>query len=119
MLFCLCFFSDICGDDHIASSGALNSPNYPYSYDNNLNCTWTITTTPDSSVFLSFMYFDTESCCDYLKVSIKYQFLNEIKLVLMQVRWLHSYTIAYATMQLSWLTNYAANAAVSFAQLCR
>ena len=35
----------------------LTSPNYPYSYPNNLNCLWTITTTPGNYIYLYFTYF--------------------------------------------------------------
>ncbi|XP_067017039.1 uncharacterized protein [Acropora muricata] len=49
--------SGSCGYNFTARQGNLTSPNYPYSYPNNLNCLWTITTTPGDYIYLHFTYF--------------------------------------------------------------
>ncbi|XP_074622578.1 uncharacterized protein LOC141880862 isoform X5 [Acropora palmata] len=51
------FPSGLCGYNFTARQGNLTSPNYPYSYPNNLNCLWTITTTPGNYIYLYFTYF--------------------------------------------------------------
>ena len=56
--------------------GNFTSPNYPFSYPNNLDCLWTITVTPGHYIFLHFSDFSLEgtygrSFCpyDYVEVS--------------------------------------------------
>jgi len=66
-LVTLCFESEV-----TLTPGAdiqFQSPNYPRNYANSLNCWLVITTHPSYIITLSFTFFDTESCCDYLNVS--------------------------------------------------
>ncbi|XP_067017043.1 CUB and sushi domain-containing protein 3-like isoform X1 [Acropora muricata] len=51
------FPSGSCGYNFTDRQGNLTSPNYPYSYPNNLNCLWTITATPGDCIYLYFTYF--------------------------------------------------------------
>ncbi|XP_074622474.1 uncharacterized protein LOC141880812 isoform X2 [Acropora palmata] len=51
------FPSGSCGYNFTDRQANLTSPNYPYSYPNNLNCLWTITTTPGNYIYLYFTYF--------------------------------------------------------------
>ncbi|XP_077382387.1 CUB and sushi domain-containing protein 3-like isoform X4 [Festucalex cinctus] len=50
------------------SSGRILSPGYPFPYDNNLRCTWTIEVNSGNIVSLQFLAFDTEASHDILKV---------------------------------------------------
>uniref|UniRef100_A0A4W4E2X2 CUB and Sushi multiple domains 3a n=1 Tax=Electrophorus electricus TaxID=8005 RepID=A0A4W4E2X2_ELEEL len=50
------------------SSGRILSPGYPFPYDNNLRCTWTIEVDSGNTVSLQFLTFDTEASHDILKV---------------------------------------------------
>uniref|UniRef100_A0A672H5K8 CUB and Sushi multiple domains 3a n=1 Tax=Salarias fasciatus TaxID=181472 RepID=A0A672H5K8_SALFA len=53
------------------STGRILSPGYPFPYDNNLRCTWTIETGISGvhlSFSLQFLAFDTEASHDILKV---------------------------------------------------
>uniref|UniRef100_A0A8C5DPG5 CUB and sushi domain-containing protein 3-like n=1 Tax=Gouania willdenowi TaxID=441366 RepID=A0A8C5DPG5_GOUWI len=50
------------------SSGRILSPGYPFPYDNNLRCTWTIEVNTGNIVSLQFLAFDTEASHDILKV---------------------------------------------------
>ncbi|XP_027868688.1 CUB and sushi domain-containing protein 3-like isoform X1 [Xiphophorus couchianus] len=50
------------------STGRILSPGYPFPYDNNLRCTWTIEVSPGNIVSLQFLAFDTEASHDILKV---------------------------------------------------
>ncbi|XP_037548906.1 CUB and sushi domain-containing protein 3 [Nematolebias whitei] len=50
------------------SSGRILSPGYPFPYDNNLRCTWTIEVDSGNIVSLQFLAFDTEASHDMLKV---------------------------------------------------
>ena len=49
-------------------SRSLGSPSYPSNYPNNLDCTWIISTTPNSSVEITFTNFSTEQNFDYLEI---------------------------------------------------
>ena len=40
------------------NSNSLKSPNYPYDYDNNVTCTWEITTSSEKYINLEFSTFD-------------------------------------------------------------
>ena len=40
------------------NSNYLKSPNYPYDYDNNVTCTWEITTSSENYINLKFSTFD-------------------------------------------------------------
>ncbi|XP_076437271.1 cubilin-like isoform X2 [Babylonia areolata] len=55
-----------------AFSGAIESPNYPQTYHNNLNCSWIIDTTEGNTINISFVAFHLESgsgCIfDYLEI---------------------------------------------------
>ena len=53
----LFFSSGSCGYNFKDRQGNLTSPNYPFSYPNNLNCLWTITATPGDYIYLYFTYF--------------------------------------------------------------
>jgi len=44
-----------CGGRLYMESGAFNSPNYPDVYPPNVECVWTITSSPGNRVQLSFM----------------------------------------------------------------
>ncbi|KAM6968265.1 CUB and sushi domain-containing protein 3-like [Aplochiton taeniatus] len=50
------------------STGRIVSPGYPFPYDNNLRCTWTIEVNSGNIVSLQFLAFDTEASHDILKV---------------------------------------------------
>uniref|UniRef100_A0A671XBF2 CUB and Sushi multiple domains 3 n=1 Tax=Sparus aurata TaxID=8175 RepID=A0A671XBF2_SPAAU len=50
------------------STGRILSPGYPFPYDNNLRCTWTIEVSSGNIVSLQFLAFDTEASHDILKV---------------------------------------------------
>ncbi|XP_039973361.1 CUB and sushi domain-containing protein 3-like isoform X5 [Xiphias gladius] len=50
------------------STGRILSPGYPFPYDNNLRCTWTIEVNSGNIVSLQFLAFDTEASHDILKV---------------------------------------------------
>ena len=51
------FFSGSCGYIFTDRQGNLTSPNYPFSYPNNLNCRWTISATAGDYIYLNFTYF--------------------------------------------------------------
>ncbi|MEQ2200593.1 CUB and sushi domain-containing protein 3, partial [Xenoophorus captivus] len=58
-----------CGGSFMGeSTGRILSPGYPFPYDNNLRCTWTIEVNPGNIVSLQFLAFDTEASHDILKV---------------------------------------------------
>nr|XP_020452269.1 CUB and sushi domain-containing protein 3-like isoform X4 [Monopterus albus] len=58
-----------CGGSFIGeSTGRILSPGYPFPYDNNLRCTWTIEVNAGNIVSLQFLAFDTEASHDILKV---------------------------------------------------
>ncbi|XP_059839979.1 CUB and sushi domain-containing protein 3 [Hypanus sabinus] len=50
------------------SSGRILSPGYPFPYDNNLRCIWTIEVDPGNIISLQFIAFDTEASHDILRV---------------------------------------------------
>ena len=56
------------------TQGVITSPEYPNNYDNNLDCTYTITVKENFYIILTFMYIDIEKyrgtyCFDYLQVN--------------------------------------------------
>ncbi|XP_019897556.2 cubilin [Esox lucius] len=61
-----------CGGDMIMETGAFNSPNYPDAYPPNVECVWTITSSPGNRLQLSFIMFQLpqSSDCndDYLEI---------------------------------------------------
>lgn len=44
-----------CGGNLHMESGAFNSPNYPDAYPPNIECVWTIVSSPGNRLQLSFM----------------------------------------------------------------
>lgn len=44
-----------CGGDLVMETGAFNSPNYPDAYPPNVECVWTIRSSPGNRIQLSFM----------------------------------------------------------------
>ncbi|XP_070708966.1 cubilin [Pempheris klunzingeri] len=61
-----------CGGDLLMESGAFNSPNYPDAYPPNVECVWTIRSSPGNSVQLSFIVFHLQGDAgchnDYLEI---------------------------------------------------
>ncbi|KAG7219563.1 hypothetical protein INR49_018990 [Caranx melampygus] len=61
-----------CGGDLVMESGAFNSPNYPDAYPPNVECVWTIRSSPGNRLQLSFMVFHLQggSGCqsDFLEI---------------------------------------------------
>ncbi|XP_034427678.1 cubilin [Hippoglossus hippoglossus] len=61
-----------CGGDLVMESGAFNSPNYPDAYPPNVECVWTIKSSPGNRLQLSFIIFhlqgDTDCNSDYLEI---------------------------------------------------
>ncbi|XP_068160694.1 cubilin [Antennarius striatus] len=61
-----------CGGDLVMESGAFNSPNYPDAYPSNVECVWTIRSSPGNRLQLSFITFHLQgsaSCQnDYLEI---------------------------------------------------
>ncbi|XP_034025114.1 cubilin [Thalassophryne amazonica] len=49
-----------CGGDLLMESGAFNSPNYPDAYPPNVECVWTIRSSPGNRVQLSFIVFQLQ-----------------------------------------------------------
>ncbi|RXN29839.1 deleted in malignant brain tumors 1 -like protein [Labeo rohita] len=64
-------------------NGEFFSPWYPNNYPDNAQCTWTIHSTGNASVSLTFTDVDLEECCDYIRVydgpSTLYPILGEIR----------------------------------------
>nr|XP_046226989.1 cubilin [Scatophagus argus] len=61
-----------CGGDLVIESGTFNSPNYPDAYPPNVECVWTIRSSPGNRLQLSFVTFHLQgdSGCqnDYLEI---------------------------------------------------
>ncbi|XP_029134023.2 cubilin [Labrus bergylta] len=61
-----------CGGDLVMESGAFNSPNYPDAYPPNVECVWTIRSSPGNRLQLSFIIFSLQgdNGCqnDYLEI---------------------------------------------------
>ena len=57
MLF---FFLGSCAHNLTDLQGNFSSPNYPFSYPHRLNCSWSITVTPGSYIYLQFSNFSLE-----------------------------------------------------------
>ncbi|XP_038578939.1 cubilin [Micropterus salmoides] len=61
-----------CGGDLVMESGAFNSPNYPDAYPPNVECVWTIRSSPGNRLQLSFIIFHLQgdSGCqnDYVEI---------------------------------------------------
>ena len=67
-------YSRKCGGELYGSYGMFASPDYPNNYPDSLNCLWTIR--GYSAIRITFLEFDTESCCD--KVTIRNQYNSRI-----------------------------------------
>ena len=65
------FFLAPCGFESVATSSAqsLNSAGYPREYGPNLKCKWKLTVANGQRVQLNFTSFNTELCCDHVRVS--------------------------------------------------
>ncbi|XP_050990151.1 deleted in malignant brain tumors 1 protein-like [Labeo rohita] len=76
-------FVESCGGYMTDSMGELFSPRYPNNYPDNSYCTWTIHSTGNMTVSLTFNDVDLETCCDYIQVydgpSTHYPLLGEIR----------------------------------------
>lgn len=46
--------SSACGGDFTSEHGAFNSPGYPDNYINNIECVWTIATSPGNQIMVTF-----------------------------------------------------------------
>ncbi|XP_076027535.1 cubilin [Genypterus blacodes] len=61
-----------CGGDMVMETGAFNSPNYPDAYPPNMECVWTIRSSPGNRLQLSFIVFqlqgDTQCSKDFLEI---------------------------------------------------
>uniref|UniRef100_A0A3Q3MXM2 Cubilin n=1 Tax=Mastacembelus armatus TaxID=205130 RepID=A0A3Q3MXM2_9TELE len=61
-----------CGGDLVMERGAFNSPNYPEAYPPNVECVWTIRSSPGNRLQLSFIIFhlqgDSDCHNDYLEI---------------------------------------------------
>lgn len=66
------FFFQVCGGAWSASSGMIQSPNYPAPYPSNKECIYVIGLDPGKAVRLDFLNFDVEGSADcrfdYLEV---------------------------------------------------
>ncbi|KAL1257766.1 hypothetical protein QQF64_011010 [Cirrhinus molitorella] len=76
-------FVESCGGNMTNITGELFSPQYPNNYPNGARCTWTIHSTGNMTVSLTFSNVDLESCCDVIRVydgpSTHYPLLGEIR----------------------------------------
>ncbi|XP_047205867.1 cubilin [Girardinichthys multiradiatus] len=59
-----------CGGDLVMQSGAFNSPNYPDAYPPNMECVWTLRSSPGNRIQVSFIMFHLQGDCqnDYLEI---------------------------------------------------
>ncbi|XP_022796523.1 deleted in malignant brain tumors 1 protein-like [Stylophora pistillata] len=60
-----------CGGMLNGTSGTFGTPGYSvqYKYDNNLDCAWTLLIPSDGNLTLTFVVFDTEQCCDFVRLT--------------------------------------------------
>ncbi|XDV43097.1 hypothetical protein PO909_011642, partial [Leuciscus waleckii] len=72
-----------CGGNLTDSIGEFFSPRYPNNYPDYSQCTWTIHSTGNRTVSLTFTDVDLEKCCDYIRVydgpSTLYPLRDEIR----------------------------------------
>ncbi|XP_016308934.1 deleted in malignant brain tumors 1 protein [Sinocyclocheilus anshuiensis] len=61
-------FVESCGGYMTDWMGDLSSPRYPNNYPDNSYCRWTIHSTGNMTVSLTFTDVALETCCDYIKV---------------------------------------------------
>uniref|UniRef100_A0A1I7U562 C-type LECtin n=1 Tax=Caenorhabditis tropicalis TaxID=1561998 RepID=A0A1I7U562_9PELO len=57
-----------CNSSLLFAPGVITTPNYPNNYDNNVLCTYTLTTLGSNTIRLQFTSFNTEKCCDRVTV---------------------------------------------------
>ena len=48
----------------------LNSPGFPREYERNKDCVWNINARSGQQIQVNFTNFETERCCDYVKVGV-------------------------------------------------
>ncbi|KAL1257768.1 hypothetical protein QQF64_011012 [Cirrhinus molitorella] len=76
-------FSEPCDGYMTDWNGEFFSPWFPNNYPNNAQCTWTIHSTGNTTVLLTFFDVNLEECCDYISVydgpSTLYPLLGEIR----------------------------------------
>ena len=56
-----CFSALSCKEIVTGRKGEIKTPNYPISYDDNLDCTWTIQADDDETVIIEFLDFHIET----------------------------------------------------------
>ena len=63
--------SDVCGFDAYVTSQPqmIASPNFPFFYENNLNCLWRLAVNNYDVISVAFIGFSTESAADHVEVS--------------------------------------------------
>lgn len=93
MFFTFLFFSG-CGGDLVMESGAFNSPNYPDPYPPNVECVWTIRSSPGNRLQLSFML---------VNLSVEVHFWPWKRISVMRYSKLKVYLLAY--LELSTASN--------------
>jgi len=48
----------------------VSSPNFPGGYGTNLDCNWAIRKAQNFNLIITILSFQTEDCCDFLKVNV-------------------------------------------------
>lgn len=67
------FFYKVCDNRYFyGPTGTITSQNYPLAYDNGLDCYSYISASSGPTVIITFLAFNTESCCDWVKVRITF-----------------------------------------------
>jgi len=57
-----------CGGDFTAEHGSFSSPSFPDGYPNDVECVWTITSSPGNRVMLSFRHvIDFNTSCSLIE----------------------------------------------------
>ena len=71
-------FTDSCKFDLQAdlTPQSFTSPGWPIRYRSKLMCQWTLRAAPQGKVRLNFTNFETEECCDVVKVNIELLYCN-------------------------------------------
>ncbi|KAL7861401.1 hypothetical protein SRHO_G00128420 [Serrasalmus rhombeus] len=57
-----------CGEDLTNPRGEFFSPQYPYNYPENADCTWRLLASETQVINLTFTFVDLEKCCDSIRV---------------------------------------------------
>ena len=70
-LFVIVSSGECNGGDFSGNTGVTNSPNYPGNYGNNIDCSYYFEVSTHLYAVLIFTQFNTESCCDYVRVSLQ------------------------------------------------